>query len=334
MAETRLTNAVIPEIFSEYTVEPSIYKSRLYNSGIFEMNPGMSSMLAGGGETFQLPFWQDVSGTSGDLPSETVAATINNLAALKQIFRRQTRLKAWGTNDLVKVYSGSNPLESLQDMVNNYWAQVYDIMGIKTVEGIIAKNIATFSGDLVNNISGGVGAAAIFNSDAVIDAQAKLGENGTVGRADLNNGDFVAIAVHPATYALMRKQNLIDFVPVGDQTRPTGFFMGMEVIVNRNLPVDTGVYDTYIFKAGALQMGISNEGYQATEIDRSPGTGFGIDALYTRRVFGIHPVGAAWLEASVAGISPSDAEIAAAANWNRVFTAENSRVVMLRHKLA
>lgn len=333
MAETRLGNAVIPDIFTEYTVEPSIYKSRLYNSGVFEMNPALSGLLAGGGETFQLPFWQDVSGTSGDIPSETVAATINNLAALKQIFRRHTRLKAWGTNDLVKVFAGNNPLESLQTMVNGYWGQVYDQIGIKSLQGLFVDN-ANDSSDLIKNISGETGSAAVFSSDAVIEAQALLGENGTVGRGDLNGGDFVAIAVHPSTFAIMRKQNAIDFVAIGDQTRPTAFYMGMQVIVDRNMPVDTGVYDTYILKQGALQMGLSTVGYQPTEIDRSPGTGFGIDALYTRRVFGIHPVGMAWLEGSVAGASPTDAELILDANWNRVYAAENMRAVLLRHKIA
>jgi hypothetical protein len=333
MAETRLTNAVIPEVFSAYTAEQSIYRSRIYNSGIIEVNPGMSALLAGGGTTFNLPFWQDVAGTSGDVPSETVAATVNNLAASQQIFRRQTRLKAWGANDLVTIFAGDNPIEALQGMVIDYWAQAYEQVAINTAVGVFADDIAD-SSDLVNDISDGDGSAAVFSSDAVIDAQALLGENGTVGRNDLSNGDFVAIAVHPAVYALMRKQNAIDFVAINDQTRPTAFYMGMQVIVSRNLPVDTGVYDTYIFKAGALQFGQSTVGYEATEIDRDATTGFGIDNLYTRRVFGMHPVGTAWQEDTVTGeISPSDANLALAANWDRVFEAENMRMVALKAKI-
>lgn len=335
MAETRLTNAVVPRIFTAYTAEQSIYKARMFRSGVVEVNPAMSSLLAGGGRIFNLPFWQDVGGTSGDIPSETVAADVNNLAAREQVFRRHTRQKAWGTNDLVKIFAGDNPLDSLQGMVIDYWANAYDIMSIESAKGVIADNIANDSGDLVLDISSLGGASAIFNSDAVIDTQAKLGENGTVGRGDLNNGDFVAIVVHPATYAIMRKQNAIDFVPIGDQQRPTAFYMGMEVIVDRNMPVNAGVYDSYICKRGAFQFGQSTVGYEPTEVDRLPGTGFGIDALYTRRVLGIHPVGFAWTDNTVTGnISPSDANLALAANWDRVYQAENSRLVMLRHRVA
>jgi hypothetical protein len=335
MAETRLTNAVVPRVFTAYTAEESIYKARMFRSGVVEANAAMGSLLAGGGKIFDLPFWQDVGGTSGDNPSETVAATINNLAAKQQTFRRISRLKAWGTNDLVKVFSGDDPLAKLQAMVIDYWANAYDVMSINTLRGLFADNIANDSGDLVNDISSGSGAAAVFSSDAVIDAQAKLGENGTVGRGDLNNGDYVAIVVHPATYALMRKQNAIDFIPIADQTRPTAFYMGMEVIVDRNAYVNSGNYDSYILKRGALQFGQSTSGYEPTEVDRSPGTGFGIDALYTRRVLGIHPIGMQWLDASVSDtISPTDAELATAGNWDRVYAAENMRAVMLRHKLA
>ncbi|MBA4274015.1 MAG: hypothetical protein C0436_00015 [Alphaproteobacteria bacterium] len=335
MAETRLTNAVVPRVFTAYTAEESIYKARLFRSGVVEVNPAMSGLLNGGGRIFNLPFWQDVGGTSGDIPSETVAADVNNLAAKEEVFRRHSRVKAWGTNDLVKVFAGDNPLDALQQMVIDYWANALDIVTINSAAGVIADNIANDSGDIVRDISASAGAAGVFSSDAVIDAQALIGENGTVGRGDLNNGDFVAIAVHPSVYALMRKQNAIDFVAIGEQTRPTAFYMGMEVIVDRNMPVNGGVYDSYIFKRGAFQFGQSTFGYEPTEIDRNPSTGFGIDALYTRRVFGIHPVGTAWTDNTVTGgVSPSDANLLLAANWDRVKAKENLRMVMLRHKIA
>jgi hypothetical protein len=335
MAETRLTNAVVPRVFTAYTAEESIYKARMFRSGVIALNPGVSALLNGGGKIFDLPFWQDVGGTSGDVPSETVAATVNNLVAKQQTFRRQTRLKAWGTNDLVKVFAGDNPIEALQNMVIEYWADAYDRIAMETIKGVLADNIANDASDLLNDVSAVVGAGGIFNSDAVIDAQGKLGENGTVGRGDLNNGDYAAIIVHPLTYAVMRKQNAIDFIPIGDQSRPTAFYMGMQVIVDRHSPVSGANYDTIIAKPGALQFGQSVFGYEPTELDRAPGTGFGIDALYTRRVFGIHPVGTQWLDHTVTdNVTPSDANLALAANWDRVYAKENMHFVVLRHRVA
>jgi hypothetical protein len=287
--------------------------------------------LSGGGETFNLPFWQDTAGTSGDVPSETAATTVANLVGKKQVARRQLREKAWAENDISAVFSGSSAVESAAERVAGYWGQAYDQNAFNTLQGIFADNIANDSGDLVNDISGASGALSNFSDDGVIDAQALLGENGTLGRADQT--DFAAIAMHPLVYAYARKLDLIDFTPVSGQDRPLAFYMGMQVIVDRNLPVDTGVYDTYLFKAGALQLGQTSNGYLPTELYREANQGFGIDQLWTRRVFTVHPVGFSWVEGSVAGVTPTDAELKLAANWDRAFNKENSGVVLFRHKI-
>ena len=331
MAETRLTNAIVPDVFTGYTVEPTIYRSRFYKSGVLAINAGISGLLSGGGETYNLPFWQDIAGTSGDVPVEGTDATVNNLAAKKQIFRKQARNKVWGSNDLVPVFSGSDPITAAGDMVMNYWSQAYDIIAAKSIYGVILDNVANDSGDLVNDVSGGTGSASYFSDDAVIDAQAKLGENGTVGRGDQT--DFAAILVHPATYAYMRKQDLIDFIPVSGQARPVEMYMGMEVIVDRNATLVSTVYYSYIFKPGFLQYGTTTAGYIPTELERDALDGFGIDKLITRRVFAIHPVGFQFVETGVSGVTPTDAELAAAAQWDRVFNAENVGMVCLKHKL-
>ena len=331
MAETRISDVIVPEIFTDYTMEPTIYRSRFWRSGVLEQNAGLNNLLDGGGKTFNLPFWQDTAGTSGDVPSETVDTTINNITADKQVARRQNREKAWGQNALSAILAGSEPLESAASRVMDYWAQAYDIISIKSLEGVVADNIANDSGDLVNDISGLTGGNEYFSDDGVIDTQALLGENGTVGSMD--SADYTAILVHPKTYAYMRKLDLIDFEPVSEQVRSLGTYMGMTVIVDRNATLATDVYSTYIFKTGALQYGFSSARYEPTEVYRQPGRGFGTDELYTRRVTAIHPVGFAWTDASVAGTSPTDAELADAANWDRVYKKENSGFVVFKHKL-
>ena len=334
MAETRKTDVIIPSIFSEYTLGKGIYRSRLYKSAVVGVNPKINTALNGGGEIFTMPKWNSVVGTSGDIPSETVDQTVNNVTAGAEKARRQFRVKAWGANDLSAVLAGSDGLDSAAGEVNDYWAQAFDKVGIASLQGVIADNVANDSGDLVNNVSGGTAAAAYFSDAAVIDAQAKLGENGTVGADDLAGGAFVAIVVHPLVYAYMRKEDLIDNLPVSGQERPVEFYMNMRVVVDRNAPVATAVYDSYICKAGALAAGTGNVGYEATELFRDPKKGFGIDELYTRRAFTVHPYGTAWLETTVTGgISPSDANLILATNWNRVFPAEDMRVVMLKHKI-
>ena len=330
MAETRLADVIVPEVFTQYSMEDTIYRSRFFRSGVMENNSTLAGLLGGGGKVYNLPFWQDTVGTSGDIPSETVDTTVNNVTAQKQAFRKHTRERAWGETE---VQAGSSAIQSAANRVSDYWAQAYDIQMVRSIEGLIADNIANDSSDLVNDISGLAGGNELFSDDGVIDTQNLLGENGILGRGDNSGGEYTAILVHPNTYAYMRKLDLIDFVPISGQPRPLPFYMNMEVIVDRNAPLNVDVYDTYILKAGALQFGQTSSGYEATEIYRRPERGFGIDELWTRRVYGIHPVGMEWLDASVAGTTPTDAELQAAANWDRVYEKENMRVTMFRHKV-
>jgi hypothetical protein len=59
-----------------------------------------------------------------------------------------------------------------------------------------------------------------------------------------------------------------------------------------------------------------------------------LNYLITRRVFAIHPVGFQYLEAGAAGLSPTDAELAAKECWDRIYNEENSPIVCMKHKIA
>jgi hypothetical protein len=331
MAETRLTNIIEPRIFNEYTIEPSIRRSRLFLSGAMVQSAEISQYLGGAGKLYNLPFWNDTVGGTGSVPSETVAVTPDAVTSGEQVFRKQFREKVWGTNSLVTSIAGSSPLEAAASRVNDFWAQVYDSLGVKSIQGIVADDIANDSGSIVNDISGGAGALSNFTDAAVITAQLKLGENGAV-RVD-GQGVFSSIVVHPDVYGYMRRLDLIAFVPTSTQERTIEQYLGMEVIVTVNAPKNVDVYDTYMLKPGSLLYGVTEMGYIPTEIDRRPNIGFGVDDLYTRRTFGIHPMGYAWLEGSVAGTSPTDAELINAANWDKAYDVEVTGIVCLRHKI-
>ena len=325
MSETRLTNAEIDlDVFNAYSVEPSIYQSKFFKSGSLVNNTEMSAMLSGQGESFSTPFWKDTAGGTGDVPIEGADATVNALTSGKQMFRKQVRTKVWGSNNLVGVFSGSDPMKAGAGMVANYWAQAFDQLAIKSIIGILEDNVSNNSSDLINDISAEAGAAAYFSDNAVIDTQSLLSENGS---------NFTAILVHPKVKAYMRKLDLIDFVPISGQDRPLMVYMGMEVIEDRNAPLTGGDYSTILMKAGSVQMGISTQGYIPSEFNREPLDGFGIDQLVTRRTFGLTVPGFASLEGGFAGLTPTDAELILAAAWERVYNAENSPIVSLRHTL-
>ena len=60
----------------------------------------------------------------------------------------------------------------------------------------------------------------------------------------------------------------------------------------------------------------------------------GVSQVFSRSVFGIHSPGFAWQGASMAGLSPTNNELAKAANWNRVASsAQNAKWCALIHEV-
>ena len=71
-----------------------------------------------------------------------------------------------------------------------------------------------------------------------------------------------------------------------------------------------------------------------SELDRKPenGNGGGESLIYSRRADIIHPLGFEFTSSSVAGESANLAELATAANWNRVWERKNVPLAFLQNK--
>jgi hypothetical protein len=98
--------------------------------------------------------------------------------------------------------------------------------------------------------------------------------------------------------------------------------------VDDNLTTATaGVYITILFGPGAVGFVVAppRTGF-GTEIFRIPsaGNGGGNTTLHSRFDLAIHPLGFAFTGASVASVSPVQAELALAANWTRAYSQRKS----------
>lgn len=341
MAETRITNVIQPERYSQYVIEESINRNAFFRSGVVQINQDISGLMVGGGKQFNFPFWQELSGDS-EIPSETVAVTVNNITSDKQIARRQVRVKAYGANALSGILAGDNPFDAIVSMNAQFWSTQFNKNIISIAKGVMAYEEANNTGEVVNDISiedgANAGESNLISANAVIDTNMLLGDA---------HEKFGVIAMHSTPYSRLLKLNLIvnNTVVVGtSEDQITGdvsaktisvpTYLGMEVVVDDALPKVAGAtsgfkYTSYIFERGALQYGESTRNIVNTEIQRDETKGAGIDILHTRRNFCIHPVGYAWQESSVAGEFPTNAELETAANYSRVFELKNLRIVAL-----
>jgi hypothetical protein len=238
-------------------------------------------------------------------------------------------------NHLAKVVSGDDPLQAIVDLVADYWARTDQGLVISSLKGIFAS--ATMAGNkltIAAEATGSVTSATQLTGSTFVDATVKLGDRGD---------RLTAIAIHSATEASLRKLDLIDFVPDSEGKAQIKTFQGRRVIVDDTLPVRAGttsglVYTSYLFGPGAfgkgaaslesepLQGGFGTEGVEIARVPLDSDT-----VLINRRRYILHPRGVKFTSASVAGDTPTNAELETAANWSRVFENKNVRMVAIDH---
>jgi hypothetical protein len=330
---TRISDVVVPEIFTPYMQNLTEQKSRLIQSGLAGRSGVLDNLLSGGGLTFNVPSWKDLDddaervSTDTSVPFADADASLpagvarppdpKKIGSLTEIAVRLNRNQSWSTSDLAAILAGSDPMEAIAGRVADYWVRRQQAAFIAMWNGVIADNVANDSGDYVNNVSGASYSAGVtdFTAEAFLDTTLTMGDS---------MEDLVAVCVHSVVYNRMQKNNLIDFIPdsTGRVNIPT--FLGREVIVDDSMPRTGNVYDTWLFGRGATQIGIGSAPVP-TEVDRKAGggNGGGQDVLYSRIQWCLHPVGHAWTgtagEGGPANTGTANDDLDEAASWNRVY---------------
>jgi hypothetical protein len=334
----RISDIIVPEIFTPYVQNYTTEKSRLVQSGLLSRSALLDGLLAGGGLTFNVPSFKDLDNdaerVSNDSSSvfDTADASANaagsgtsperkpnpnKIGTFQEIAVRLNRNNSWSSMNLAAALAGADPMAAIGSRVGDYWVRRLQAAFIATWKGVIADNTANDSADFTFDASGGgfVDGVTNFNASAFLDATLTMGDS---------MEDLKAVFVHSVVYNRMQKNNLIDFIPDSNGVVNIPTFLGRQVVVDDGMPNTGGVYQTWIFGEGATQFGIGSPKY-ATETERLPGggNGGGQDVLYNRVEWCIHPTGFAWVGSSTPNGGPantgtSNSDLDEAASWNRV----------------
>jgi len=281
-----------------------------------------------------MPFWKDLTATRQIL-SDSASLTVNKISADQDIARIQNDGQVWSVNHLAKVVSGDDPMQAIVDLVADYWSRTDEGILISCLKGIFAA--ASMAGNLLaihSESIAGTNNNTKLNGATFVDACTKLGDAAN---------RLTAVAMHSGTEAALRKLDLIDFIPDSEGKSQIQVFQGRRVIVDDSLPTRAGstdgtVYTTYLFGQGAfgkgsakldsepLQGGFGTEGVELARVPLDSDT-----VMINRRRYILHPRGVKFTSASVAGDSPTNAELEAAANWTRVWENKNVRLVAVTH---
>ncbi|WYV98925.1 major capsid protein [Stenotrophomonas phage CM2] len=124
-------------------------------------------------------------------------------------------------------------------------------------------------GEMTNNVSGSAFVPGVtnFTTEAFLDTLTTMGDS---------EGALGIVMVHSIVFNRMRKNNLIDYIPDSEGRVNIPTFLGKRVIVDDGMPNQDGVYDTWIFGAGAFRFGNGLAPVPvAVERDESSGHGGG-----------------------------------------------------------
>jgi hypothetical protein len=331
---TRISDVIVPELFTPYIQQLTEQKSRLIRSRVVARDAALDQFLAGGGLTMQAPSWKDLDDDADNVSSDdpAVTSTPNKTGAIKEIVVRLSRNQSWKTADLTSALAGSDPADSIAQRVSDYWVRRAQAAFVAMVTGVYADNAAAPSGtehvtnDLTFDISGASYAAGVtdFSAEAFLDAAVTAGDSAQ---------DMSIVFMHSIVYTRAQKNNMIDFVQDAVQQIAIPTFLGREVIVDDGMPNSGGVFQTWLFGAGAVRLGMGSPKVP-TEVDRKPeeGNGAGTEILYNRTEWCFHPVGHRYAGTPANG-GPSNAatanNLANAGSWARVFT-ERKQIKLAR----
>lgn len=333
MATTQLSDIIDVTVFQDLPAVNSPEKTAFFQSGIVARSPVLDELAAAAGKVAELPFWNDIDETvapnlSTDNPATIAAAA--KVAQGEQISRKAFLNKGLSASDLAsEIAMGERAMEHIRNRVDTYWLRQWQRRLIASTNGVLADNVANDSGDMVKDVAAesiaAQTAATKFNRDAFTDAVYTLGDMAT---------ELRAIGVHSAVMQQMVKNDDIVYIPdsEGKLTIPT--YMGLRVIVDDGHTVLAGATDGFKYVSVLYGEGAFGYGEGAplnpVEVEReaAQGNGAGIETLWTRKTWILHPAGFQ-NTGTPASVSFSLAELAAATTWDRVVVRKNTKLGFL-----
>lgn len=354
---TKLSDVIIPEVFTPYMFVETETRDNLIQSGAVARDELLDNFLAGAGLTVEVPSYADFDDddnvSTDDTPDDialsasgavpALPASFNDVQPFKITTQQETAVRlsrngSWARARLARSLIGNDPMSAIASRVADWWGRRRQKIFIATWQGVSRDNAANDSGDyaLDNASTAYQEGVTDFSAEAIIDARTLLGDRGE---------DLSILMVHSTVYARMAKNNLIDF----QQDSVTGFiiptFQGMRVVKNDLMPSGTsavrgdgsagasGIYESWLFAPGATLLGMRAPP-ESTEVERKPaaGNGGGGDVLYSRLEMVMHPVGHAYTGTAPNG-GPGNGtgsnNLNNAGSWNRVY-AERKKIKFAR----
>ena len=322
---TRLSDLVIPELWTPNFLLESKELTNFFASGIVANDSVIAALANGEGSTFHLRHLNDLANDAENISSDDPAqkSTAKKIAGAALTAVKCLRNQSWSSMDMAAALHNPDPVDAIRSRIAAYWQRRFQACLVSQASGIMAANAAA-NGDMIYDHTA-VGDGKISGA-AIINARATMGD-----AAD----DLGVIVMHSVCKANLDKQNLIAYLRDKDGALIGESYLGFTVVVDDGMPVDRTVPDapvftSMLFKSGFFRMGIGSP-KMPTEIERiaSSGNGEGEEVIYSRQQFILHPTGFSYKSAVV---NPANTEFVKAATWERKFDRKQTPLAFIKTK--
>lgn len=319
---TRIADVIEPEIFNPYVIKVSTEKSALWQSGIVQEVAELKGTLNRGNTLVNMPFWNDLDGDSEALQdTQGWALTPGGIGTGQDVATQLFRGRAWGATDLAATLSGDDPMGAIASRVGAYWTREMQKHLVAVLKGLFVGDAATLKDTHVHTVAKDVAdATSNLSAEAIIDGIAKLGDSFE---------NIEAMVMHSVKYFDLVKRDLIETVKDSEGKVLYQAYLGKRVIVDDNMPIikeasKADKYMTVLFGRGAIGYA---EGTPEVPTETDRDSLAGQDVLINRRHFILHPRGVKFTNTTKTGVTPTTAELALNANWQRVYDVKDVRMV-------
>ncbi|MCQ2507242.1 MAG: phage coat protein [Dorea sp.] len=317
------------EVFGKYMeTVPRVKQNAFIKAGIFNSRPNLKTMLTDqtGGAYITVPMVGRIGGTAQNYDGE-VDITADGIGSYMQSMIVTGRMKAWEEKDFTQDITGKDFMAEIGKQVADYWDDVDQLTILAILSGIFGMTSAA-GGAFVDkhtfDLTEGESAPDLVDATTL---------NNTIQKASGANKSIFTLAIMNSQISTnLENMQLINYGKYTDangveKDLQIGTWNGRTVMIDDDGTFDesTGKYTTYILGRNAFDY--CDVGAKVPyETARDSFTDGGVDTLITRQRKLFAPRGISFIQPSSGFIkSPTDAQLATAANWKMVKNSEDNK---------
>lgn len=331
MAITQIADLIQTDEFRALAMQESTHKSAFFRTGAIANNGELSNLInANSGNMFQFGWFNQLPDReSAPATDDATLITPEKITTGSQWVIRQAKTEAWSVADLARVTSATkDPLSAIARAVGGYWARQYDNFARSIISGVVGDNVANDGGDMVHNVYSDVVSPGPDNYASItniLDTKQTMGDH---------KDKLQVMIAHSKVVNDLEKTGYVDRVYDDSGSLLYKAAAGMPIIESDFVLTAAGTnamsYYSYFCSYGYLQMGLGRHPRpEAIQLNEAAGTGFGIEEVYSRRIFAMSPMGFSWAGSTAVNDNPDAAALAAAASWDRVVDRKNSYLAVM-----